>query len=102
MRKNMKLFHTLFSMRESARSQGHRMPGLLSGEKKKREKNGDAKNGGRDANIFASRQSQRGESVQKVSLRQRQVTYMYTHKDGIQGGGELPGRDLRLGHHLPE
>lgn len=29
-------------------------------------------------------------------------TYIYTHKDGIQGGGELPGRDLRLGHHLPE
>lgn len=65
-------------MRESARSQGHRIPGLLSGEKKKEEKNRDAKNGGRDANIFASRQSQRGESVQKVSLRQRQViTYVH-------------------------
>jgi len=59
----------------------------------------DGKNGERDANIFASRRSQRGESVQKVSLRQRQVI-TYTYEDGIQGGGELPGRDLRLGRHL--
>jgi len=43
-------------------------------------------------------------SVQKVSLRldsERQVI-TYTHQGGIQGGGELPGRDLRLGRHLPE
>lgn len=92
----------VFSMRELAGSQGHRIPGLLSrGEKRNIKKTRDEKNGERDANIFASRRSQRGESVQKVSLRQRQVI-TYTHEGGIQGGGELPGRDLRLGRHLPE
>ncbi|TGZ48859.1 hypothetical protein DBV15_08121 [Temnothorax longispinosus] len=70
-------------------------------KKKKKQKTRDGKNGERDANIFDSRRSQRGESVQKVSLRQRQVT-TYTHEGGIQGGGELPGRDLRLGRHLPD
>lgn len=45
--------------------------------------------------------SQRGKSVQKVSLRQRQVI-THTHEGGIQGGGELPDRDLRLGRHLLE
>lgn len=69
--------------------------------KRKKEKKEMRKNGGRDANVFASRRSQRGESVQKVSLRQRQVI-TYTHEGGIQGGGELPGRDLRLGRHLSE
>lgn len=39
--------------------------------------------------------------AEKVSLRQRQVI-TYTHEGGIQGGGELPGRDLRLGRHLSE
>lgn len=46
-------------------------------EKKKKRRNKktrDGKNGERDANIFASRRSQRGESVQKVSQRQV-ITY---------------------------
>jgi len=89
-------------MREPAGSQGHRIPGLLSRRKKRRnKKTRDGKNGERDANIFASRRNQRGKSVQKVSLCQRQVI-TYTHENEIQGGGELPGRDLRLGRHLPE
>lgn len=100
-RKDTELFRAIiFSMREPAGSQGHRIPGLLL-RRKKRRKKGDRKNGERDANIFASRRSQQGESVQKVSLRQRQVI-TYTHEGGIQGGGELPGRDLRLGRHLLE
>lgn len=28
--------------------------------------------------------------------------HVYAREGGIQGGGELPGRDLRLGRHLPE
>lgn len=76
-RKDTELFRArLFSVREPADSQGHRTPGLLSRKgKRRREKKGKdtRKMAGRDANIFASRRSQRGESVQKVSLRQRQV-----------------------------
>lgn len=51
------------------------MPGLLSGEGReerrgKKETGGKRKDGRgrRDANVFVSRRSQRGESVQKASL----------------------------------
>lgn len=95
-RKDTELFRAaiLYTCESPAGSQGHRTPGLLSGgrKKKRKRKNGGAegerreerkkrKNGRRDANIFASRRSQRGESVQKVSLRQRQViTYIHARR----------------------
>lgn len=74
-------YSTRYFPRESRRDlKDIEYPAFCQERKKKKKRNGDAKNGGRDANIFASRQSQRGESVQKVSLRQRQViTYIHIY-----------------------
>jgi len=41
-------------------------------------------------------------SAEGQSPSRRRQVITYTHQGGIQGGGELPGRDLRLGRHLPE
>lgn len=77
--KNMELFHTVIlheRVDEISRTSNTRP--FVRREKKREKKPRCEKWRTRDANIFASRQSQLGESVQKVSLRQRQViTYIH-------------------------
>lgn len=88
----------------AARSQGHRIPDLLSGEKKRKKKKRRCEKWRTRCKYIrftaksTGRKCAEGQSPSATGDHIR----TYTHKDGIQGGGELPGRDLRLGHHLPE
>lgn len=94
----------LFSTRELARSQGHRIPGLLSGGKKKRKKTQRCEKWRTRCKYirFTAKSTGRKCAEGQSPSATGDHIHTYTHKDGIQGGGELPGRDLRLGHHLPE
>jgi len=74
-------------------------------ERKKKKKETEMRKMADEMQIYSLHGKVNGAKVcrRSVSVSDRwSHTYIYTHKDGIQGGGELPGRDLRLGHHLPE
>lgn len=70
-------------------------------ERKKRKKETKMRKMADEMQIYSLHGKVNGAKVcrRSVSVSDRwSHTYIYTHKDGIQGGGELPGRDLRLGH----